>query len=63
MRRQLLPALRIVLVFTVLLGLAYPLLVTGVAQAVFSDKADGSFVTVNGEKVGSSLIGQSFTKA
>jgi K+-transporting ATPase ATPase C chain len=63
MRRQLLPALRIVLVFTVLLGLAYPLVVTGVAQALFSDKADGSFVTVNGKKVGSSLLGQQFTKA
>ncbi|MFN8028426.1 MAG: K(+)-transporting ATPase subunit C [Acidimicrobiia bacterium] len=63
MRRQLLPAVRIVLVFTVLLGLAYPLLVTGVAQALFSDKADGSFVTVHGQKVGSSLLGQQFTEA
>jgi potassium-transporting ATPase KdpC subunit len=63
MRRQLLPALRIVLVFTVLLGLAYPLLVTGVAQAVFSSKADGSFVSVNGKQVGSSLLGQQFTEA
>ena len=63
LRRQLLPALRIVLVFTVLLGLAYPLLVTGVAQALFSSKADGSFVTVNGTQVGSSLLGQQFTKA
>jgi K+-transporting ATPase ATPase C chain len=63
MRRQLLPALRIVLVFTVLLGLAYPLLVTGVAQALFSHKADGSLVSVNGKQVGSSLLGQQFTKA
>lgn len=62
MRRQLLPALRIVLVFTVLLGLAYPLVVTGIAQGLWSDKADGSLVTVNGKAVGSSLIGQSFTK-
>jgi K+-transporting ATPase ATPase C chain len=62
MRRQLLPALRIVLVFTVLLGLAYPLLVTGVAQGLWSDKANGSLVKVNGKAVGSSLIGQSFTK-
>jgi K+-transporting ATPase ATPase C chain len=62
LRRQLLPALRIVLVLTVLLGLAYPLVVTGVAQALFSNKADGSFVTVNGQKVGSSLLGQRFTK-
>jgi K+-transporting ATPase ATPase C chain len=63
MRRQLLPALRIVLVFTVLLGLAYPLVVTGVAQGLWSDKADGSFVKVDGKIVGSSLLGQSFTKA
>ena len=62
MRRQLLPALRIVLVFTVLLGLAYPLLVTGVAQGLWSDQANGSLVKVNGKAVGSSLIGQSFTK-
>ena len=63
MRRQLLPALRIVAVFTVLLGLAYPLVVTGVAQGLWSDKADGSLVHVNGKVVGSSLLGQSFTKA
>jgi K+-transporting ATPase ATPase C chain len=62
MRRQLLPALRIVLVFTVLLGLAYPLLVTGIAQGLWSDKANGSLVTVNGKAVGSSLLGQTFTK-
>ena len=63
MRRQLLPALRIVLVFTVLLGLAYPLVVTGIAQGLWSDKADGSLVKVNGKVVGSSLLGQTFTKA
>ena len=63
MRRQLLPALRIVLVFTVLLGLAYPLVVTGVAQGLWSDKADGSLVKVDGKVVGSSLLGQTFTKA
>ena len=42
MRRQLLPALGMLLVFTVLTGLIYPLLVTGIAQAAFADKADGS---------------------
>jgi len=62
MRRQLLPAVRIVLVFTVLLGLAYPLVVTGVAQGLWSDQANGSLVKVHGKAVGSSLIGQSFTK-
>lgn len=61
MRRQLIPALRMVLVLTVLLGLAYPLAMTGVAQALFSDKADGSLIERDGEVVGSSLVGQSFS--
>jgi K+-transporting ATPase ATPase C chain len=63
MRRQLLPALRIVLVFTVLLGLAYPLIITGIAQGLWSDKADGSLVKVSGKVVGSKLLGQAFTEA
>jgi K+-transporting ATPase ATPase C chain len=63
MRRQLLPALGMVLVFTVLCGLAYPLVVFGFAQATFGDKADGSLVEVNGEVVGSRWIGQNFTEA
>jgi len=63
MRRQLLPAIRIVLVFTVLLGLAYPLVVTGVAQGLWSGRADGSLVKVDGKVVGSKLLGQPFTKA
>ncbi len=61
MRRQLLPALRLLAVITVLVGIAYPLAITGVAQALFGDQADGSIVTVDGEAVGSSLIGQVFT--
>ena len=61
MRRQLLPALRLLAVFTVLVGIAYPLFVTGVAQVAFPDQADGSIVTVDGEAVGSSLLGQVFT--
>jgi K+-transporting ATPase ATPase C chain len=48
-------------IFTVLLGIAYPLVVTGVGQAAFNGKANGSLVTKNGKDVGSSLIGQSFT--
>lgn len=59
--RQLLPAIKAVLAFTVLLGLAYPLAVTGIAQAAFGDQADGSLVEVDGDVVGSELLGQSFT--
>ena len=62
MRRQLLPALIMLLVFTVLTGLAYPLAVTGVAQVAFRDKANGSLVKENGKVVGSKWIGQNFTK-
>jgi potassium-transporting ATPase KdpC subunit len=63
MRRQLVPAIISILLFTVLLGLVYPLVVTGVAQVAFKDKADGSIVSVNGKRVGSSLIGQAFVDA
>jgi K+-transporting ATPase ATPase C chain len=51
-----------VLVMTVLTGLAYPLLMTGVAQALFRSKADGSLVKVDGQVVGSRLVGQEFTE-
>jgi K+-transporting ATPase ATPase C chain len=63
MRRQLGPAIRMVIVLTVLLGLAYPLVATGVAQALFRSTADGSQVKVNGQVVGSKLLGQTFTEA
>ncbi len=49
-------------VFTLLLGIAYPLVVTGVAQGVFPDQANGSKLEVDGKVVGSELIGQTFTK-
>ncbi len=61
MRRQLVPALGTVLVATVLLGLAYPLAMTGVAQLLFDGRADGSLVTRDGEVVGSRWIGQPFS--
>jgi K+-transporting ATPase ATPase C chain len=60
MRRQLLPALLAIIVFTLLCGIAYPLVVTGIAQAGFGDKADGSFIERDGVIVGSELIGQNF---
>ena len=62
MRRQLLPAIMMMVVFTVLLGIAYPLVVTGVAEGAFSDKANGSELRVNGKVVGSKLLGQTFTR-
>ncbi|GAB7182505.1 K(+)-transporting ATPase subunit C [Kitasatospora sp. Ki12] len=53
-------ALRALLVLTVILGVAYPLLVTGISQVAFSEKANGSIVKADGKEVGSSLIGQNF---
>lgn len=58
--RQHLAGLRAVLVLTVVLGLGYPLLMTGVAQLVFNRQANGSLVSAGGVTVGSSLLGQSF---
>ena len=60
MRAQLWAAIRILLVFTVVVGIGYPLVVTGIAQVGFADRADGSFVEQDGTVVGSSLIGQAF---
>ncbi|HEV2690517.1 MAG TPA: K(+)-transporting ATPase subunit C [Bryobacteraceae bacterium] len=62
MWQQLLPGLRITLVLTVLTGLIYPLAVTGLCQMLFSSKANGSLKTVNGQVIGSTLIGQNFTR-
>jgi len=59
--RQLAPAVVAILVFTVLCGIVYPLVVTGVAQVAFHAKANGSLVKVDGKVVGSSLIGQQFS--
>lgn len=58
--RQSWAGLRVLLLFTVILGIAYPLAVTGVSQVAFGDQADGSLVERDGEVVGSSLIGQTF---
>ncbi|TCC55892.1 K(+)-transporting ATPase subunit C [Kribbella pittospori] len=60
--RQFGVALRAVLFFTVLLGLAYPLVMTGVSQVVFHGNANGSIVQVAGKDTGSDLIGQAYTQ-
>src|SRR5215213_9799955 len=60
MLAQLRTAGLMVVVLTVLTGLAYPLAMTGIAQVVFPDKADGSLIKRDGAVIGSELIGQSF---
>jgi potassium-transporting ATPase KdpC subunit len=60
MRRTLLTSVIAVVLITVLFGLVYPLVMTGVSQVVFPGEANGSKVSVNGKVVGSSLIGQEF---
>ena len=58
--RLLWAGLRALLVLTVVCGVLYPLAVTGVAQGLFNDKANGSEITADGKVVGSSLIGQAY---
>jgi len=54
-------AIRMTIVTAILLGIIYPLAMTGIAQVIFPGKADGSLVKKNGVVIGSSLIGQSFS--
>ncbi len=62
MWRQLLPGLRMTLVMTVLTGLIYPGIVTGLCQVLFPKQANGSLDIKEGKIIGSTLIGQNFTK-
>lgn len=61
--RQLRPALIATAVFTMLFGVVYPLITTGIGQVAFHTKANGSLIHRNGVVVGSTLIGQTFTAA
>jgi K+-transporting ATPase ATPase C chain len=61
-RNQLRPAILLTVVFIVVTGLIYPGVVTGVARLVFPNQTSGSLVTVNGQVIGSRLIGQQFTQ-
>jgi K+-transporting ATPase ATPase C chain len=58
--KQLRPAILALLAFALLTGVVYPLVVTGIAQAVFPNQADGSLITVDGKAVGSAIVGQPF---
>jgi potassium-transporting ATPase KdpC subunit len=60
MRRDILNSVLGAIVFTVLLGLVYPLFITGVSQGVFPGNANGQQIHVNGKLVGSKIIGQNF---
>jgi potassium-transporting ATPase KdpC subunit len=62
MLRELGPGFRLTVAFTVLTGLVYPTVVTGISQILFPLKANGSLLTVNAKVVGSSLIGQKFSR-
>ena len=63
MLQQFLPALRMTIFLTILTGLVYPGVVTGVCQMIFSRQANGSLVTEEGRVVGSTLVGQPFNRA
>jgi K+-transporting ATPase ATPase C chain len=60
MRAQIRPALMALLIFNVLTGLAYPLVVTGISRLIFPHQANGSLIEANGNVIGSTLIGQQF---
>ena len=61
MKKQLIVAIAYTIVTTVIFGLGYPLLVTGLSQLLFPKQANGSLIVKNGQVVGSRLLGQSFS--
>ena len=62
MIRHLNTSVRMTIASVILLGLIYPLVMTGIAQAIFPRQANGSLISINGKLVGSSIIGQLWTK-
>ncbi len=63
MRRNLITAALYTIVTTIIFGLVYPFVVTGIAQVIFKDKANGQLIQQNGQLIGSRIIGQPFTGA
>jgi K+-transporting ATPase ATPase C chain len=61
--KQVIISLRILLIFTIILGVIYPLMMTGIAQILFPEKANGSLIISSGSVTGSYLIGQKFISA
>src|ERR1700733_4982165 len=62
MWKEILPGLRIKIFMTVLLGVIYPLAMTGISQVIFPKQANGSLIKAGDKVIGSELIGQSFSK-
>jgi potassium-transporting ATPase KdpC subunit len=63
MRRNIITAALYTIVTTIIFGLIYPFVVTGIAQVIFKDKANGQLIQQNGQLIGSRIIGQTFTGA